>query len=375
MSYASIDALQTMLKEQVFWHTQDAKKAAGRALGTLVELIAYYLLREWGLADCISIERGLREYGNKEITHNVEFLFHPVIRKQKAGCTRPLPLTASKLCATTNGDTYADYTLKKGNSLLNKGKVLRNSCLMAEKEDAIIVANIEGEAGTRLCAELSHLYKSPFAMVECKRVGVEDGCKKGPQTIEKAKQGAYVALKTSSLQKVCDEKGALNGLAYIHGKPVIKPYGELLEEIIESNDKLKGFTMSIGIVSNHGNWFTTENKNKELEILGQAYDWLVFLTDEGLAQFVTDLLLSPAPRHEAARQAFAESYKQGKKANVFTKSRIDLAAHEAVCGYFSENIKHIEESWFNVIAPESKDIMALKETLLRLRNKDWRNFL
>lgn len=44
-------------------------------------------------------------------------------------------------------------------------------------------------------------------MFECKRVGVEEGMKKGPQTIEKAKQGAYVALKSASLQKVRDKNG------------------------------------------------------------------------------------------------------------------------------------------------------------------------
>jgi hypothetical protein len=33
----------------------------------------------------------------------------------------------------------------------------------------------------------------PYAMIECKRVGIEEGTTKGPQTIEKAKQGAYVA--------------------------------------------------------------------------------------------------------------------------------------------------------------------------------------
>ncbi len=39
-------------------------------------------------------------------------------------------------------------------------------------------------------------------MFECKRVGVEEGMKKGPQTIEKAKQGAYVAKSVSNLQRV-----------------------------------------------------------------------------------------------------------------------------------------------------------------------------
>ena len=47
---------------------------------------------------------------------------------------------------------------------------------------------------------LNDLIAEPFAIFECKRVGVEEGMRKGPQTIEKAKQGAYVARSVSSLQ-------------------------------------------------------------------------------------------------------------------------------------------------------------------------------
>lgn len=42
MSYLSIDQLQKILTEQVFHYAKDSKKAAGRALGTLVEIIAFY---------------------------------------------------------------------------------------------------------------------------------------------------------------------------------------------------------------------------------------------------------------------------------------------------------------------------------------------
>jgi hypothetical protein len=73
MPYLSIDELQRTLSGTVFQHTLDAKKAAGRALGTLIEIITYYLLNEWGITDSLAIERGIEEYGNAEITHNVEF--------------------------------------------------------------------------------------------------------------------------------------------------------------------------------------------------------------------------------------------------------------------------------------------------------------
>jgi hypothetical protein len=38
MSYKSVDALQQVLVEKVFHYAEDRKKAAGRALGTLVEI-------------------------------------------------------------------------------------------------------------------------------------------------------------------------------------------------------------------------------------------------------------------------------------------------------------------------------------------------
>ena len=45
----SVDALQRALSDGVFARTDAPKKAAGRALGTLIELITFYLLRDWGL--------------------------------------------------------------------------------------------------------------------------------------------------------------------------------------------------------------------------------------------------------------------------------------------------------------------------------------
>lgn len=45
MPYESIDKLQNALGEKVFHYTKDRKKAAGRALGTIVEIISYYLIK------------------------------------------------------------------------------------------------------------------------------------------------------------------------------------------------------------------------------------------------------------------------------------------------------------------------------------------
>jgi hypothetical protein len=82
MSYQSVDALQQVLVEKVFHYAEDRKKAAGRALGTLVEIITYYALKGWGFRENVAIERPLPEYKNAEITHNVEFSLHPILRQQ-----------------------------------------------------------------------------------------------------------------------------------------------------------------------------------------------------------------------------------------------------------------------------------------------------
>ena len=83
MSYPSVDALQNTLSENVFHYATDRKKAAGRALGTLVEIIIFYTLRSWGFRDSVAFEKPIPEYGNPLITHNVEYSVHPIIEARK----------------------------------------------------------------------------------------------------------------------------------------------------------------------------------------------------------------------------------------------------------------------------------------------------
>jgi len=367
MSYKSIDTLQKALGDSVFAHTKDSKKAAGRALGTLIEIITFYLLKEWKMTNHISIERKLAEYGNPSITHNVEFTLHPLLKKEVFDIAFSKNL-GSKTIAKAIG--LKDNFVIKGKNIIDSKLTIKNSCVIAENDSHIIVSNTDSIKDKIASITTCWLMTKPYAMVECKRVGVEDGNKKGPQTIEKAKQGAYVAQTTSSLQKIRNDKGQKYGIIYKDGCPIIKPYTELLEEIIQSNDPqlLNDFTLSIGIVSNHGNWFTSEDQNKELKVLAQSYDWLLFLTDEGLSQFITDLLLEPSKENQAVQLAFLDSYKEGKKENIFTKSRISFAAHCALSQYFSRHISEIE-SWFNVISPMSGSLQSLKTILRNLANK------
>jgi hypothetical protein len=68
---------------------------------------------------------------------------------------------------------------------------------------------------------------------------VEEGVKKGPQTIEKAKQGAYVARSVSGLQKIRLRDGSLGGVMHrSDGQFYHGPYHKLLREVIDSNGLL-----------------------------------------------------------------------------------------------------------------------------------------
>ncbi len=156
----------------------------------------------------------------------------------------------------------------------------------------------------------------------------------------------------------------------------VKPYDEFVQEIVRSNDLdlLRHFILTVGIVSNHGNWFTSDDHNKELRVLSQSYDWLIFLTDAGLAQFIDDLLLNPGKFYQDAREAFINSYSGTKGKNRFTKVTMHLAADRAIQRYFKSHLSEIED-WFDIISPNGKSIAELKDELDALANKNWQEIL
>ncbi len=368
MTYQSVDALQRTLADTVFAYTSDRKKAAGRALGTLVELITFYALRSWDMRDHMVIEKKVPEFANPEILHNVEFSLHRILSKYSLQTTTmTLPLTAAKL---KRAMPSLQQEKLKATQLLSSGGVKRNACVIMENDSRILVANLdlfqeEGQHVT-LCV----LDPAPFAIFECKRVGVEEGMRKGPQTIEKAKQGAYVARTVSSLQKVRLRDGQFQGLVeQDDGTFISGPYLSVLRELIHSSQQPpSGLMLTVGIVSNHGNWFTSNDPNKELRVLAQSYDWLLFLTDTGLSNFINTLLLNPVPELEVVRKAFLDSYTGASGANKFTKVQIDVNADTALWDYFSAHKKEIQ-SWFNVIAPAGYNIGALRADLLQLAHR------
>lgn len=377
MGYESVDKLQNALGEQIFYYAKDRKKAAGRALGTLVEIITYYLLKSWGLNNSTSIERGLAEYGNPEISHNVEYSLHPIIQEFHTQVERnDTSITANRIIRSIDNQNLKEFE-KKNNTLLSKYNILRNACTIGERENAFLLASVQSINQDNIIIDVFEQHQKPYAIFECKRVGIEEGMTKGPQTIEKAKQGAYVANAVSSLQKIRTNEGARYGIIYKSDNTAyIKPYFDLLEEIIFSNDRelLRKFILTVGIVSNHGNWFTAENQNKEMKVLSQSYDWLLFLTDRGLSQFIEQLILNPEKEYIEIKNAFSRSYSPDKPRNEFTKVQMNLDADKALLNYFSKNLSEIE-GWFNIVAPAGKNIEALKNELKELSKKDWQKIL
>jgi hypothetical protein len=378
MAYESVDQLQKALTENVFGYANDSKKAAGRALGTIVEIITFYLLKSWGLNNAISIERRIPEFGNPDITHNVEYSIHPVFAEYTVEIENDgTSLTANRLLKALRSQGNFREFQRTNNYLLSQDGILRNACTIAQSDDSYLIASISQRDNASFSIAVSQQSMMPYAIFECKRVGVEEGMKKGPQTIEKAKQGAYVAKTVSSLQKLRLENGDLYGIVYKDGQVLhSKPYYELLQQVIGSDDPhlLRNFMLTIGVVSNHGNWFTAGDHNKELKVLAQSYDWLIFLTDEGITEFIEELILSPLPHHQTVRDAFIISYAPGKKKNQFTKVQMNLQADEQILAFFATNVDRIEQ-WFHVISPIDGSLDGLRGELDILKSKRWSEIL
>lgn len=355
--YQSVDKLQNMLANSIFHETASPKKAAGRALGTLVELITFYMIRDWDLESSLAIERGLPEYGNPDITHNVEFSLHPASESKKVKVLDPSKtLTPTQILAATSKANLRIDGDKKNSALL-KRNTLRHATVFAD-DDAGAAFWTAHMTGNDDHMQITRLARKPYAMFECKRVGVEEGQKKGPQTIEKAKQGAYVARTVSGLQRVPRSDGSVAGVVEDQDGNLQHhdSYYDFLRNAIDDGDlqSLANIVLTVGVVSNHGNWFTSETQNKEMRVLAQSYDWLLFLTDDGLAEFIEDVLNGTQTELKATRDAFRASVGRKKGTpNTFTKVTIDADADRELTDYFAK--EQPWDRWFNVIAPAPGD--------------------
>lgn len=190
MAYPSIDALQKILAQDVFGYAADRKKAAGRALGTFVEIITLYALDSWGYKNSIALERSIPEYANPLLTHKVEFSLHPILNSTTVELQDiQLPITAAKITGTRPNSSNTSVVRNLSSQLLSRDSLLRNACIVGETATGFQVASLRSyhDAATPTVAqvELTDLYRHPFAIVECKRVGVEEGARKARSLLKK----------------------------------------------------------------------------------------------------------------------------------------------------------------------------------------------
>lgn len=369
MSYQSIEAVQEALSNTTFAKRKDSRKAAGRALGTLLELITYYLLKDYGLLHNMCIERPLYEYANDEISHNVEFTLHDSKTITSFGYPDNASLTPARISASAHLN-YGSSFVKKSNNPYKQG-LLKNAATLYESSDTIVNAYADSATNTLTICELG---TAPFAMFECKRVGIEKGMKKGPQTIEKAKQGAYVSRMVSRLQRFKRLDGSVAGVIEDEsGNIEIGDYDEMLVKLISEGNAadLRDIVVTVGVTSDHGNWFTSEIQNKETRVLSQSYDWLLFLTDEGLTQFINDVLLGANAKMPETKKAFDACYDDNSTNKVsFTKTSLPAKADAELTQYFKSNRTEIA-NWFNVLTPANRTVRDLMNELKALTSVAW----
>ncbi len=139
---------------------------------------------------------------------------------------------------------------------------------------------------------------------------------------------------------------------FVGGYLVTYPdYYRFLQDAIDAGDSeaLANVVLTVGVVSNHGNWFTATDHNKEMKVLAQSYDWLIFLTDTGLAEFIETVLQGSDARFARTRAAFAFSHSGQRGTPTFTKVTVDVDADRELTRYFAETNPWAR--WFNVITP------------------------
>jgi hypothetical protein len=142
MGYESVDKLQNLLATEIFHYTNDKKKAAGRALGTFVELITYYVIKNWQLEVFTAIERPLPEFANGDITHNVEFTLHGskhIVSSTFKQADLPISInTLKKKHIEINNDI-----LPKSGMLIDRNKTIRNACVLFSKDNTFVSAYVD----------------------------------------------------------------------------------------------------------------------------------------------------------------------------------------------------------------------------------------
>ena len=368
---AKVVKVQKQLEETIFYERRDSYKAAGRALGTIQEIIVYFLFEAFELGDRLNLEYPLPEYGRLDIVHNVEFSVHPLISKEAMELTSRVNKGLRFPAKLKREYKEFLYSIKSSVKLLEKNKqfdretIIINPCYITNisqwKGNNIFIGKFLNEKEGLFLKCLSQ----PIAFIECKRVGLEQGTSTGPQTIEKAKQSSYVALRCSKLQKLFTPDGVIGYLSLDKGYE-IDEYDKLWIRILKSKNRnlLKNIIRSIIFISNHINWYVDGKEKKDLHIINQSHDWSIWLKDDAISEFVNEFLLPPG----VIRNTFYNNYVERKKGGTFfTKKRLDKEVYQIFLEFFTEERDNIAANWLEILNPVGKTfkdlIIEIKEIL------------
>jgi len=373
---STVDDAQKYLKEAFFQHAKSQKKAAGRAIGTILEIIVYFILETYDLIKNMTVEYRLPEYGPNDVVHNVEYGIHPnigTIQSEMSGTVHKnlqIPRSIQKAFGNSKDLKRSIRVLEYNNKADRKIRInnrLFVSNIVDWNYDEIFVGHLLDNSK----GEILVLQKSPIAYIECKRVGREEGTKTGPTSIEKAKQASYVALRTSRLQKFFGDD-AIYGILPIRTKDGIgfrvEPYSDLWLDLLrkERYEDLIGVVRSTVFVSNHVNWYINDREKKDLSVIKQSHDWTIWVNDYGIVEFIDKFLNKDC----AVKDAFTLTYIDRKGGgSLFTKTRMETEAYALLNKFFRSNIEHVKKNWLKVLSPSDRsldDMMKELKTILRI---------
>jgi len=359
----TVDDLQQQLMNEFFDRKRSPKKAAGRALGVIQEVITYYTLRSMGVYKSVFLEGRLPEYNPTKpaLTHNAEFTIHNVVEEQEV-----------ELDKTTIGDKEYSYYLKEISGLekdvneqlverLYEGGIRLFAVPIGKKSEL----DFRHEGIMRVAEWISEsrgqvrvLQQRPVAYVECKRVGLEEGTTSGPQTIEKAKQAAYVAGHSSAIQGL---RGPLtkHGTYYDTDQEqwIVKLYEDIWNDIINRDLEVEHAIRSIIFVGNHVNWYPGGDMSKDLQVMVDNHDWAVWVEDNALVDFSTEFLFA---RNSKVGEAFRMHHSDDRSSGVryFSKQSIWEPAHRELLDFFESKFDHVRDDWFRVLGRDGEDTIA-----------------
>jgi hypothetical protein len=105
------------------------------------------------------------------------------------------------------------------------------------------------------------------------------------------------------------------------------------------------------------NWFPEGVAKKDIKVLVENYDWVIWVEDAALFQFAEDLLFKETRVAEAFQRQHSSTRKVGER--LFSKQSMWIPAHEGLCRYMASNYQEIKKKWFKVLGREKLPIDSL----------------